>query len=283
MKINYEEFYGNHPYHPPMNYEIPTVSIFFYERKRLFVREFKRLKKRLKSIRVLDVGCGYGPSIFSLSKISRKDDSLLGIDINSNSIRYSKNYAEDRKINNVDFKIIDLSKQDWADDLNKEFDLIIFSETIEHLYPKDQDNALKNISKVLSKEGILIITCPNKNCIVKKAINFSKKLPFIGKKIKIELLGSEGHVAEPSYPELRKKSSRHFYKVRQGGLTFTYGNEFLDNNNFLTMLTIFLNISFRIFFPFWCFDQYIILRKRQPKSKDISFITPYFLETNNPK
>jgi len=111
---------------------------------------------------------------------------------------------------------VDISKLNWADSIRGTFNLIILSEVIEHLYSKDQEIMLRNISKKLSPEGRLIITCPNKSCLVKKLIKVGKKIPFVGEKIKIELKGSEGHVAELSYSELNKKTSKYFDKVKQG-------------------------------------------------------------------
>ena len=97
----------------------------------------------------------------------------------------------------------------------------------------------------------------------KKIIKNAKKIPYIGRRLKIELKGSLGHVAELSYPELRKKSSKYFNKAGQGGLTFTYGHEKLDDNNFMIILFIIFNFFFKIFFPFCCFDQYILLKNKK--------------------
>lgn len=261
-KINYKEFYGETDSPFKYDFESPTVVLFFNERKKLFLNEFKKLKRRKGSIRVLDVGTGWGASIFSLFEASGKGDSFLGIDINSNSIEFIKNDVNKRGIGNIDFNVVNLSKLNWANDVEGKFDMIIFSEVIEHLYPKDQENALRNISKKLTKDGILVINCPNKECLVKKMIGFGKKLPYFGGRIKVELKGSEGHVAELSYSELRSKVSKYFDKVKQGGFTFTYGHDTLDNNNFMTILFLFSNSFFKYLLPFWCFDQYIILKKK---------------------
>jgi 2-polyprenyl-3-methyl-5-hydroxy-6-metoxy-1,4-benzoquinol methylase len=261
-EIKYKEFYGNTDSPFKYEFESPTVSIFFNERKKLFLSEFKKLRRRKDSVRVLDVGAGWGGSILSLFKISRRKDSFLGIDINSN-MGFIKKDMEKKGIDNVDFNVVDLSKSDWADDVAGEFDMIIFSETIEHLYPKDQENALKNISKKLANDGVLIITCPNKGCLIKKIISFGNKIPYLRKKIKIELKGSEGHVAELSYMGLRNKSSEYFDKIKHGGFTFTYGHNILDDNNFMTILFLLSNSFFRYLFPFWCFDQYITLKNKE--------------------
>jgi len=262
-KINYQAFYRYSPQSYQDYIQPPSISIFFHERNKLFLKEFKKFKRKKEGVRVLDVGCGWGSSIFPLSEISDKNDFFLGIDVNKHYVEFSENKAKAKKVKNAYFKRIDISKQDWENQIDGVFDIIIFSETIEHLYPQDQNNALKNISQKLAKDGILIITCPNKNCLIKKVIKKSKEIPYFGKIINISLKGSVGHVAELSYSELRKKTSRYFDKVKQGGLTFSYGQNVLDRSTFTTLSFIFSNIFFRYLLPFWCFDQYIILKNKR--------------------
>jgi len=68
---------------------------------------------------------------------------------------YTKNKLEKK----VKFLKVDFNKSDFHKKINSKFDVIISMEIIEHLY--SVDNFLKNISKLLKKEGSLFISTPN--------------------------------------------------------------------------------------------------------------------------
>lgn len=119
-----------------------------------------------KMLRVLDVGCGNG----NISRyIGSKGHTVLGIDISDATIKTATSLTA---MSNVSFQNIPVEELHTE----KEFDLIICSEVIEHLnQPTVVVNALK---KLLKKEGMLIVTVPNgfgpRELFITKPLQFMK-------------------------------------------------------------------------------------------------------------
>jgi SAM-dependent methyltransferase len=241
-------------------YSSPSISWFNYQRKKVILRYFKKLEKGRK-LNILDVGVGKGKILFEIQKKSVKAHNYYGIDVDELILDYPRSFTKRNSLKNFHFLNLDISKKGWSKKINKKFDLIILSEVIEHLFPEDQQIVLKEIEKILSPNGLFIITCPNKSCQIKKIIRILQKVPGIKNSLSKlgKFKGSKGHVAEPSFFGLERSAS-DFEIVKHGGFTFSYGNEIIDNNSFYFIMLLFLNSFFKFFLPFFCFDQYIVLK-----------------------
>ncbi len=108
-----------------------------------------RLSKVLQHIngnKILDYGCGCGKLASNL-----EDKEYVGVDINENIIETARNTYV--KHNNTRFYTLKEFEK-----VESEFDCIVLSAIIEHL-----ENPIEKIiqfKKMLSKEGIIIITTP---------------------------------------------------------------------------------------------------------------------------
>ncbi len=119
---------------------------------------FHAVKKRSDFIRnnledgtlVLDVGCGLGIYFDSLSMGASR---VVGIDINQDYLREAIQNAESKTA------VVQASVEELPFKRGS-FDVVVMIEVLEHI-PKDR-NALKEVSRVLSPRGKLIITAPNK-------------------------------------------------------------------------------------------------------------------------
>jgi len=98
---------------------------------------------------ILDCGCGSGILVYLLSK---KAKSISGVDIRKECIDFCN-----RKIGG-NFKQGDLMTLN----LNKKFDVVICSDVIEHFYPKDRENVLRNLDNHVKEGGMLILTFPSR-------------------------------------------------------------------------------------------------------------------------
>lgn len=124
-----------------------------------------------KNARVADIGCGAGTICFY---IANKGNRVLGADVSPKAI---KACSESSKIMGLDeltkFKVVDFPNKA----IDGKFDLIIFSEVIEHL---QEDNlALNRIYNILNNKGILIITTPSEHAPLHRigyAKGFDKKV-----------------------------------------------------------------------------------------------------------
>lgn len=104
--------------------------------------------KTIKNKRVLDVGCASG----YLGKILKENGNyVVGIDASSRDIVKAKKVLDEAHVINLE-----------TDSLNRftnQFDFILFSEVIEHLF--NPEIVLKKICKCLKSGGQILITTPN--------------------------------------------------------------------------------------------------------------------------
>ncbi len=100
--------------------------------------------------RVLDIGCGTGDLLMELKKF-RPDLEIIGCDKNKKPGVSSKQFLEDEA------KIVfgDAEKLPFA---AKSFDAVLMFDVLEHL--ENPKQALKEIKRVLKKEGVFHLTVP---------------------------------------------------------------------------------------------------------------------------
>lgn len=119
----------------------------------------------VKGACVLDAACGVGYGTQIISKSAKK---VYGVDLDPETIDYAvKNYNEE----NITFEVSSVTKLPYEDDF---FDVIISFETIEHIDSESQKSTLNEIKRVLKKDGILIMSTPDK-AIYSDARNYVNK------------------------------------------------------------------------------------------------------------
>jgi SAM-dependent methyltransferase len=121
---------------------------------------YRELIKRIKPYlgechNILDIGCGVGTMDFYLAK---KGKNVTGIEISANAVSIARENAKLFNLyKNINFVISKFPNKA----LKGKYDLVIFSEVIEHL--EDDNRALRDIHKILKRNGLLVITTPSKN------------------------------------------------------------------------------------------------------------------------
>ena len=131
-------------------------NIYGHNKKLMFIlnaiKSYSEIhKKSLTEIIVLDFGCGNAVAVSS--KIAELGINLTGIDFHEESIKFA--------IKNNKFKTAEfiLGDEDIASGLNQKYDIIVYSDIVEHL--PDPQSTLKKISKIHNNNGIVIISIPN--------------------------------------------------------------------------------------------------------------------------
>jgi SAM-dependent methyltransferase len=119
------------------------------ELKDVRVREIARELIGRKRCKILDVGCGDG----SLLEPLCESQECYGVDVSEAQLKKAQ-------MRGIVTRRTDLETETlpFPNDL---FDLVICSETIEHLL--DPDNLLQEINRTLKLEGTFILTFPNVN------------------------------------------------------------------------------------------------------------------------
>lgn len=106
-------------------------------------------ENEVKNKKFLEVGCGLGYFSHQASKMGAK---VTGIDIGPKLVAINKKLTPKGK-----FLVSSASKLPFRKDY---FDIVLSTEVIEHV--DDQKSALKEMCRVLKKNGILVITTPNR-------------------------------------------------------------------------------------------------------------------------
>ncbi len=123
----------------------------------------EKFGKRIEEKKILDIGCGGGLIASVLAEMNAK---VTGIDENTENIKQAKDDAKKKllKINYINNSLDTFFKKN-----KKKFDLILCLEVLEHV--DDLENTLNKISKLMSKNSILILSTINRNI---KSLIFAK-------------------------------------------------------------------------------------------------------------
>jgi len=122
----------------------------FAKRARFIFKQIEQGRPK----RILDVGCGRGFYLNALS-LYKFPMEIHGIDINEKYLEKAQKSCIDKRIQIKKANIYNLSYGDCY------FDFVICSELLEHL--KDDKRGLKELDRVLKKNGTIAITVPNYN------------------------------------------------------------------------------------------------------------------------
>ena len=102
---------------------------------------------------VLDAACGTG---YGSEILSRHASSVIGIDIDKESIEYAKEFYSAK---NIEYLAGDVEKIPLD---SVKIDVAVSFETLEHLSEKKQEKFLRELKRVLKNDGLLIISTPDK-------------------------------------------------------------------------------------------------------------------------
>jgi len=137
-----EYFYGNNSnYNFLMNYEMFRHRIFWIDK----VRKILKYKKKGK---LLDIGCAFG---YFASYARKKGFDVYGVDISKYAIEEFV-----KKLDKNKFFVSNAAKK--LPFKNSYFDVVTAFDVIEHV--KSYEKAIKNICKVLRKDGFLFLSMP---------------------------------------------------------------------------------------------------------------------------
>jgi len=123
---------------------------------------------------LLDAGCGSG--IFSRELVLR-GFNVTGVDLDEDAI---ENCNNGMKQLNLDCTIVKESIMDLKSFKDETFDVVISTDVIEHV--ESSEKSIKELKRVLKKDGQLIITIPTPLYLTKPILpfDFSKHLEEIG-------------------------------------------------------------------------------------------------------
>lgn len=110
------------------------------------------IKQNLRSGKALDIGCGQGRHTFMFAE---NGFEAYGIDFLERPIAEAIDRAKTEKNPGVHFSVMDALNLDFLDNY---FDVVLDWSVLDHIYPKDWSTYVRNIDRVLKKDGYLILS-----------------------------------------------------------------------------------------------------------------------------
>lgn len=137
-------------------------EIWFGEDSEQRILRWMEKVKMPKDKSIVDLGCGNGMMLIEMR--NEGFTNLTGIDYCENAIELSKSVASSQGIDDIDFKVVDITKS--TDEL-RGFDVALDKGTYDAI-SLNPDNSLdkrkkyiENVAKMLNQDGLLVITSCN--------------------------------------------------------------------------------------------------------------------------
>ena len=147
-------------------------SFFNWKRFRIMMGATARdtlRRLKLKSPRVLELGCGSGTGIFETADVCQEISGVrwYGLDLNIRAVAAASSRSNLRESRSnkkaVCFLTADLSALPFPD---RCFDLLLCTEVLEHI--ADPKVVIAEMARITTRGGYVLITTPNPNNIVEK-------------------------------------------------------------------------------------------------------------------
>ncbi|MFC1517778.1 class I SAM-dependent methyltransferase [Candidatus Margulisiibacteriota bacterium] len=179
----------------------------FYNDSNFIIKHFETCRKKAiikcldhkKNEKILDIGCGPGEILLEL-----RAGKSTGIDLSMSMVRR----ARERLRSKANILHMDAEHMAFA---NGSFDKIVCTETLEHVL--NPYNVIKEISRILKPQGILVLTIPNEGLInaFKKSIYYLRIDGLFNKK--------DGY-------SLRQKNDWHLWEYSKADIRNMFANEY---------------------------------------------------------
>jgi ubiquinone/menaquinone biosynthesis C-methylase UbiE len=143
------------PYHY-LDLVVDSYKLVWHVEYLSFLNMIKNFLRPFNDQLILDAGCGDGRFCFQMSK---ENVRMVGVDYSKRAIAFARIFNP-----KSDFYTCDLKKLN----IKSKFDSIVLIETLEHIKPAEIQSVLHDLSRVLKKNGKLIITVPSKNLPLQK-------------------------------------------------------------------------------------------------------------------
>tara|TARA_B100000900_G_C20586598_1_gene719848 strand:- start:1317 stop:2207 length:891 start_codon:yes stop_codon:yes gene_type:complete len=175
-----------------------------YMKHETFSRKAFLFKKEFYGKSILDVGCGKGALLNTISK-SYKSKELYGIDVSllDDSIR--------KKMPNINFISGDIT----SFDLNKKFDVVYSNHVLEHMANEDLKTHITSIIKHMKRNSVLIINMPN------RLFGPSDVTRIIDYSYTNKTLAQGSHFNESTYSEIIKMLKDHGFNSFKSPIPLT--------------------------------------------------------------
>ncbi len=123
------------------------LSRTMFHAKRAEIKYILNLLEKEEGKKILDFGCNLG-HLTNMIKKTAPENEVYGADINDFALKCARKKHKHIKFHEINNEFIE----------NNKFDIIIVSHVLEHI--KKRDEFMKNLSKLLSANGKIIMAVP---------------------------------------------------------------------------------------------------------------------------
>jgi SAM-dependent methyltransferase len=222
MSERHGEYASRGDYHRHLDPKWPYYPLYM-EKMRLVRRELDALPL---GSRVLDAGCGEG---LLVEEYRQRGLNIIGADLH-----YESGAVRRADITQLPFE-------------SGSFDVVLALDVIEHLSFAQQEQAIREIERVLVSGGQFLVTVPN-------LAHFSSRLAFLFTGRLLRTSKIERHPGDRPFTEYRKLFAQHFKLERIRGLFPTFPiSSLLTLANPSGMLWWHRVLNATVAWPSWCF------------------------------
>ena len=115
-------------------------------------QRYLSVKPLMMNKRVVDVASGEGYGSDTLAEVAA---SVLGVDISPEAVEHASKTYHRENLHYLKGSVTELPVEDHS------VDAVVSFETIEHVDLKSQHQFLKEVCRVLDKDGVFYVSCPN--------------------------------------------------------------------------------------------------------------------------
>ena len=207
------------------------------------------LSQEIKSI--FEVGCDDAGISRNLAK-KYPDIVFDGVDYREEKIKQANQLQEESGLNNTHFSYDYFLNYK---DIEKQYDIVIFTEVYEHLVAENQIYALRLLGNLLSENGVLVFTCPNGDYFL-SYLETEKTFDTRYEKSFFDNMYQTEHWLEPTHKEIKKIFVSLGFDIIQSGYFNLPKRRFLFIEKFeflLNKVPILRNLLFK--------SQYLVAKK----------------------
>ena len=207
------------------------------------------LSQEIKSS--FEVGCDDAGISRNLAK-KYPDIVFDGVDYREEKIKQANQLQEESGLNNTHFTYDYFLNYK---DIEKQYDIVIFTEVYEHLVAENQIYALRLLGNLLSENGVLVFTCPNGDYFL-SYLETEKTFDTRYEKSFFDNMCQTGHWLEPTHKEIKKIFVSLGFDIIQSGYFNLPKRRFLFIEKFeflLNKVPILRNLLFK--------SQYLVAKK----------------------
>lgn len=208
----------------------------------IYISKMEQIKRYLNSLqpnlKILDLGCGEGVLV---EEYAKKGYNISGLDWN-----YQSEYVKKGDVCNIPLP-------------NESVDIVLCLDVLEHLKYDQQEVALKEIKRILKREGKVIFSLPN-------LAHFSSRLNFLFKgrlKRTADVIKHPGDRSLKDWVSILNRNGFEAIQLKGIGPTYPVLYRLVRKITFYTKNPLWINFLSKLAPSSWCFLNILVCKIKE--------------------